>query len=75
MSIETVTGAKSRNMMPGLVSGMDTASMVDSMLSGTQSKLDKQNATKQQILWKQEIYRDIISKANAFQTNYMTKVS
>ena len=72
MSIETVTGAKSRNMMPGLVSGMDTASMVDSMLSGTQSKLDKQNATKQQILWKQEIYRDIISKANAFQTNYMT---
>lgn len=72
MSIDTVTGARNRNMMPGLVSGMDTASLVDSMLSGTKSKIDKENASKQQLLWKQEIYRDIISKSNKFQNDYFT---
>lgn len=72
MSIDTVTGSRNRNMMPGLVSGMDTASLVDSMLSGTKGKIDKANASKQQLLWKQDIYRDIISKSNKFQNDYFT---
>lgn len=72
MAIDTVTGLKSRNMMSGLVSGMDTASLVDSMLAGTKSKLEAQNAAKQQLIWKQEIYRDIISKANNFQSEFLS---
>lgn len=60
------------NMMPGLVSGLDTESMVEKMLSGTQSKIDKQYAKKQQIEWKQEIYRDIITKLDNFRTKFFT---
>ena len=58
--------------MPGLVSGLDTESMVEKLLSGTQSKIDKQYAKKQQIEWKQEIYRDIITKLDNFRTKFFT---
>ena len=53
-----VNKASSNKGFSGLASGMDTESMVEQMLSGTQNKIDKQNATKQQLEWKQEIYRD-----------------
>ena len=61
-SIDPTGSVTIGNMMPGLVSGLDTESMVEKMLSGTQSKIDKQYAKKQQIEWKQEIYRDIYLK-------------
>ena len=51
----------SSNGFSGLVSGLDTESMVEKMLSGTQSKIDAQKALKQQITWKQTMYRDIIN--------------
>ena len=60
-SIDPTGSVTIGNMMPGLVSSLDTESMVEKMLSGTQSKIDKQYAKKQQIEWKQEIYRDIIT--------------
>lgn len=65
-----VNKASSNKGFSGLASGMDTESMVESMLSGTQNKIDKQNALKQQIEWKQEIYRDIITQINTFQSQY-----
>lgn len=65
-----VNSASSNKGFSGLASGMDTESMVDAMLSGTQAKIDKQNGVKQQIEWKQDIYRDIISKINAFQSQF-----
>jgi len=54
----------------GLASGIDTDSMVRDMLTGTQNKIDKQNALKQQTQWKQEIYQDIISSINSFYSKY-----
>ena len=54
----------------GLMSGMDTESMVEKMLSGTQAKIDKQEALKQQATWKQEIYQDIIKSINGFYGKY-----
>lgn len=60
----------SSNGFSGLVSGMDTESMVEKMLSGTQSKIDAQKALKQQITWKQTMYRDIIKSINDFRTKY-----
>lgn len=54
----------------GLMSGMDTEAMVEKMLSGTQSKIDKQLGLKQQNLWKQEIYREMISSINSFQSKF-----
>lgn len=60
------------NFVPGLASGMDTEDMVEKLLSGTQAKIDKQNAKMQQIEWKQEIYRDTITKINGFQDKYFS---
>lgn len=61
-----------KNYMPGLVSGMDTESLVQSMLSGTQSKIDKQSGLKQQLEWKQDIYRGLITKINTFGDKYFS---
>jgi len=63
----------SSNGLSGIVSGMDTDSMVEKMLSGTQAKIDKQKALKQQTEWKQEIYQDVISSINSFYSKYFDK--
>lgn len=63
--------ASSRGLS-GLVSGMDTQSMVEKMLSGTKAKIDKQNSIRQQLLWKQDIYRDVISNLRNFQLNFFS---
>lgn len=54
----------------GLASGLDTESMVKKMLAGTQAKIDKQEALKQQTLWKQQIYQDVIKSINGFYGKY-----
>ncbi len=54
----------------GLMSGMDTEAMVESMLAGTQGKIDAQEALKQQTEWKQDLYRDVISDINNFYDKY-----
>lgn len=59
----------------GMASGIDTESLVKSMLSGIQTKIDKQNQQKQQLLWKQEMYRDVITKINNFQSKYLDLTS
>lgn len=67
-----VNNASSNKGFSGLASGVDTESMVEQLLSGTQQKIDKQNALKQQLEWKQEIYRDLISQINSFQTKFFS---
>lgn len=67
-----VNNASSNKGFSGLASGVDTESMVEQLLSGTQTKIDKQNALKQQLEWKQEIYRDLISQINSFQTKFFS---
>lgn len=70
-SINTVSsGAK--NYVSGLASGMDTESMVESMLAGTQSKIDKQTGARQQLEWKQDIYRSMITNINTFGDKYFS---
>jgi len=70
-----VSSASSNKGFSGIASGLDTESMVESMLSGTQAKIDKQLGLKQQIEWKQEIYRDIISQLNVFQNQFFNSSS
>ncbi|MGN0613880.1 MAG: flagellar filament capping protein FliD [Porcipelethomonas sp.] len=67
--------AYSSNGVSGLVSGIDTDSVVESMLSNIQSKIDKQNQAKQQLEWKQEIYRSVITDINDFQSKYFNLTS
>lgn len=54
----------------GLASGMDTDSMVEQMLAGTQSKIDDQLALQQQWTWKQEMYREIITTINSLHNKF-----
>ena len=68
-------GSSASKGMSGLASGLDTESLVKEMLSGTQSKIDTQEGLKQQTEWKQEIYRDLISQINTFQSNYFSSGS
>lgn len=56
----------------GLASGIDTESVVKSMLSGTQNKIDSQNQRKTQLEYKQEMYRSVISDLQTFQTTYFS---
>ena len=70
-----VNSASSNKGFSGIASGLDTESMVESMLAGAQAKIDKQLGLKQQIEWKQEIYRDIISQLNVFQNQFFNSSS
>lgn len=56
--------------MSGLVSGIDTESIVEKMLSGTQSKIDTQNQNKTRLEYKQEMYRGVITDLLKFQDTY-----
>lgn len=69
------TSAATSKGMSGLVSNMDTESMVESLLSGTQTKIDKQNQLKQTTTWKQEFYRQIITDINTFQSTFFNSSS
>lgn len=71
-SINTVSAGGSKNYISGLASGMDTESIVKNLLSGTQAKIDKQTGLKQQLEWKQDIYRDIINKINTLGDKYFS---
>ncbi len=62
--------ASTNKGMSGLISGMDTESMVEQMLSGTQGKLDAQQQLYTQTEWKQEIYRDVIDTIKGFRDKY-----
>lgn len=70
-SSSTYSVSKSTNKgMSGMISGLDTEGLVEQMLSGTQTKIDKQQGIKWQYEQKQAIYRDIISSINGFHSKY-----
>lgn len=71
----TSKSSASSKGLSGLASGIDTESMVEQMLANAQSKIDKQSGIKQQTIWKQEMYRNIISSINVFQNKYFSSTS
>lgn len=58
------------NRISGLASGIDTDELVKSMTLVTQSKITKAEQTKQQLLWKQEQYREITTQMTSFYDTY-----
>lgn len=62
--------ASTNKGISGLASGMDTEGMVEKMLSGVQSQIDKQKGLYKQTEWKQGIYQDLISQINSFAAKY-----
>lgn len=69
-SSSSKTYSYSSSGLSGLISGLDTETMVKKMLAGTQTKIDKQNQQKQILTWKQTMYRTAISDINTFKSKY-----
>ena len=56
--------------LSGINSGFDTEAMIEQMLKTYQSKIDTQNKKLTTLTWKQDAYRDIISKLTTFKNKY-----
>jgi flagellar capping protein FliD len=63
------------NRMAGMMSGLDTASLVEAMTSATLKRLETQKAKSQKLSWQQDGYRDIIDKLKSFQEKYTSLTS
>jgi flagellar capping protein FliD len=63
------------NKMAGLMSGLDTASLVEAMTAATLKRLEGQKAKSQKLTWKQDGYRDIIDKLRSFQEKFTSLTS
>ena len=59
----------------GLVSGLDTDSLVKSLSAIAQAKIDSQDQKLQKLQWKQEAYRTVISAMSDFQKSYLNVLS
>jgi len=70
-----ISSIGSMNRFSGLVSGLDTESMVKAMSANTKSKLNSKKQRLQTLQWKQEGYRDVISKIRGFQSSYLDTLS
>lgn len=58
--------------LSGLMSGMDTQAMVDALLMGTQSKIDKQTARKSVLTMKQEMYHGVMTQLKNLQDSFFS---
>ncbi len=59
----------------GLVSGLDTDSLVESLSAVAQTKVDTQSQKLQKLEWKQEAYRTVISAMKEFEGDYLDVLS
>jgi flagellar capping protein FliD len=64
-----------RNRYAGLISGLDTEEMVKAMSANTKNRLNAKKQKLQILQWKQEGYRDVISKIRGFQSSYLDTLS
>lgn len=57
--------------MSGLISGLDTETLVKSMAANTKNRLNAKKQKLQTLQWKQEAYRSTISKISDFQSKFL----
>ena len=57
--------------MAGLISGLDTESLIKAATANTTSAINSRKQKLQKLEWKQDAYRDIISKIKEFQDKYL----
>lgn len=73
-SSKSSTSSANLLRISGMASGIDTDSVVKSMVSNYQSKIDKANQDRQIVQWKQEAYRNIIKDVKGLQ-DYFDPIS
>ena len=62
------------NRITGLQSGLDTESLITSMVSGYQKKIDKLNDMQKRHTWKQEVWKDINKQVLNFYNDTLGKM-
>lgn len=62
----------SSNKIGGLLSGLDTDSIVDALTAGTRAKIAKQNQQRQLLSWQQTAYRSTATTLKNFQSKFFT---
>ncbi|QSX07167.1 flagellar filament capping protein FliD [Sedimentibacter sp. zth1] len=56
----------------GLISGLDTKSIVEQLAAASQIKINKQYQAQQKLVYQQDAFRDIISKCVSFSDKYFS---
>lgn len=81
MAVSNVSSSSSssiygnRNVLSGLVSGMDTESMIENMVMGIKNKIDTQKQNQQILLWQQEAFRSISDQLVQISNKYTSYTS
>ena len=75
MAISSVYGYGTSNRVTGLVSGMDTDSIITSLLQAEQSKIDNTYRSKTKMEWKQEAYQSVYDSVKEFREKYLSALS
>jgi flagellar hook-associated protein 2 len=71
----STSGTTGGNRMSGLMSGLDTESLVKAMASNSLQKIRSRQAKQQKLTWQQEGIQAIISKLKDFQDKYLSLTS
>lgn len=71
----SIYGSRNSHIISGLASGMDTESMIEGMVQGIKSKIDKQKQQKTILGWQQQAYRSISDQLVSLSTKYTSYTS
>lgn len=74
-STSTNSSLLAKTGMGGLVSGLDTDSLVESLTSASRSRIAKQQQSVQKLEWKQTSYRNVSKTLKEFQSKYLDVLS
>ncbi|MBI4855622.1 MAG: flagellar filament capping protein FliD [Acetobacterium woodii] len=74
-STSTTSSLSAKTGMGGLVSGLDTDTLVEKMTTGSRAKIAKQQQSLQKFQWKQTAYRGVSKALKEFQSKYLDVLS
>ena len=74
-STSTTSPLSAKTGMAGLVSGLDTDALVESLTSSSRSKIAKKQQSVQKMEWKQSAYRNVSKALKEFQSKYLDVLS
>lgn len=72
LSTSLYGASTSSKRVSGMVSGLDTDTLVEQMSAGTKNKINRAYQSKQKLLYRQEAYREISSKLVSFSDKYLS---
>lgn len=74
-STSSLSSLSAKTGMAGLVSGLDTDSLVESLTSASRGKITKSQQKVQTMEWKQAAYRNVSKTLKEFQSKYLDVLS